>query len=124
MTLSHERHLQVAEAYANFMDNRFSFLGIRFGVASLIDFIPGIGDILGVLLACYLLWLARLMKLPESEIAKMVKNITVAFFIGLFPVIGDMGDLFYKPNMRNFHILKNYASRFQEGDVVQPKILG
>ena len=104
-----ENHLKAAGAFAELLDNKFSFFGFRFGINAIIDIIPEAGDIVATILSFYLIWIALKMKLPSVKIAKMFWNIFINFFFGLIPFLGDAVYLLHKSNLKNYKILKDYA---------------
>lgn len=103
-------HLTFAKTLASLLDNKFKFLGVRFGLDPILNIIPGLGDLLGVLLSLYFIFIAIKLNLPGNLIAKMWWNIFVDFLFGLIPVVGVIGDIFYKANIRNLKILEDYLS--------------
>jgi hypothetical protein len=108
-------HYKTAEALANLLDNQVNFLGIRFGLAAVINLIPGFGDVLDALLSFYIVWIAVQMRIPSPKIGQMIANIIINFLIGLIPVIGDATYILRRVNWRNLQILKKYApSRIYE----------
>ncbi len=111
-------HLKAARVFAKLMDNQFSFLGIGFGIDGIIGLVPGFGDVLGMLLSCYLLWIGYEMKLPANQIAKMVGNILVDTFVGSVPFVGDIADVLFKANIRNLQILEEFADEKHNGQTV------
>jgi hypothetical protein len=111
-------HLKTARIFALLMDNQFSFLGVRFGIDSIIGFVPGIGDLLSFFLSLYLIWIGFEMKLPAEKIAQMVSNVLLDTFIGSVPLIGDIGDVFFKANIRNLRILEEFAQYGTKADEV------
>lgn len=106
-----ETHLKIASALAWALDNSIGFGKFRFGASALIDLIPGIGDLLDAILSMYLVWIGVKMGLPQTKLLQMLLNIGINFSLGLIPVLGDVGYFFYKSNMRNLKILKNYHSK-------------
>ncbi len=106
-----EDHLKAASVFAYLLDARFKIFKFRFGIASLIDLIPGFGDSLAALLSLYLIWIGIRMGLPPEKLNRMFLNILISFFIGLLPVIGDVGYLFYRPNLKNLAILKEHSKQ-------------
>jgi hypothetical protein len=119
-------HLGIARTLATFLDAQFSFLGIKFGFDSLIGLIPGIGDLAGLFLSLYLIWIGYQMKVPQPTLMKMVLNVGIDTLIGAVPIIGDIGDVFFKANLRNLRILEDFdraqrtgASGVVEGDVIR-----
>jgi len=104
-----EFHLSMANLLANFLDNKFTFLGKRFGVSALVDLIPGISDVLVLTLAFYLIWIAIKLEAPREVVHKMVFNVILSFLIGLIPVIGDVAYIFYRPNLKNYRLLQKHT---------------
>lgn len=108
-----ENHLKTAEIVANLLDTRFSFLGIKFGFNALVDLIPGIGDVAAALLSCYIIWIALKLHLPKRKLLLMARNIFISFLIGLVPLLGDIGYILYKPDIRNLAIIKKYCAKIK-----------
>lgn len=104
-----DKHLKTASFLANLLDSRFNFLGIRFGIDPLLGLVPGLGDLVSLILSLYLIWIGINLKIPPLEILRMVLNIAVDFLVGLIPVAGDIGDIVFKANIRNLKILQKYA---------------
>lgn len=116
-----ENHIKAATRVANLLDNRFNFLGIRFGLNGLLGLIPGAGDFIVAALGFYIVWIAVRLGLPLSAISEMIGNIIANFLLGLLPVIGDAVDFFNHANLKNLKILKKYAERgVVEGQVIDP----
>lgn len=106
-----ERHIQNAENIAYFLDGKFKFLKIRFGMNGVMGLIPVIGDLIVVFLSLYLVWIALEMRLPGHKIAVMIFNILLNFLIGLVPLVGDFADFFHHANLKNLKILKVYSQK-------------
>ena len=102
-----KNNMYVANVLAQLLDNKFSLLGYRFGISAIIDLVPGIGDILNAGISCYILFLAIQMRIPKLQIARMIGNIAFCFLIGGIPILGDAVYFFYKPNLRNIHIIQS-----------------
>jgi len=116
-----ESHLKAATVFAYLLDNQFNLFGLRLGLTSILDFIPGFGDAAAAILSLYLVWIALELDVPRMKILEMIFNILVNFVIGLIPFIGDLAYIFRKANMKNLRILKEYArQRSQVGVVTQP----
>ncbi|HUQ85711.1 MAG TPA: DUF4112 domain-containing protein [Candidatus Limnocylindrales bacterium] len=114
-----DKHLKAAEVMANFLDGRFRILKLKFGMNGIFGLIPVVGDFVVSFLSLYLVWIGIKMRLPATEISKMLSNIMTNFLIGLVPVIGDFVDFFNHANLKNLKILKQYA----KGGVIEGKIL-
>lgn len=116
-----ESHLKAATILSHVLDDQFALLGVRVGLNSFIDLLPGLGDIVAALLSLYLVWIAVEMGLPKLKIVHMLWNILINFLIGLIPVIGDAVYIFRKANMKNLRILQEYAKKYpHNGEVIQP----
>lgn len=111
--------MKAAEVMANFLDGRFKILKLKFGMNGIFGLIPVVGDFVVSFLSLYLVWIGIKMKLPVTEISKMLSNIMTNFLIGLVPVIGDFVDFFNHANLKNLKILKQYAGK----DVIDGKII-
>lgn len=114
-----KNNLFMANLLGNLLDNKFNLFGFRFGISAMIDLIPGFGDIFDLLLACYIIWLAIQLRVPNTQIAKMIGNVVISFLIGLLPIIGDAAYIFYRPNLRNIRILQKYKNNVIEGEVIK-----
>lgn len=104
-----EHHLKVAEAITHLMENRFTFLNFKFGLDPLLNAIPWLGDFIALLISLYLIWIAGQMKLPQEKIREMIRNVLLDFAIGAVPILGTVGDFFFKANSKNLKILKEYV---------------
>ena len=104
-----ERELEVL---AQVMDNQFAIpvLGWRFGVNSIIDLVPGVGDVATSLIAVYVLISAVRYRVPKITLLRMGLNIAIYFLVGVIPWVGDVFEAWWKPNMRNLALLRSRAT--------------
>jgi hypothetical protein len=115
-----KNHLKTARFLAKLLDSQYQFLGVRFGIESIVGVIPGIGDLCGLFLSLYLVWIGYAMELPFTALAQMIVNVLIDFIIGSIPVIGDIGDVFFKANIKNLHIIETYAAEeVLEGEIIE-----
>ncbi|MBZ8135094.1 DUF4112 domain-containing protein [Afifella sp. IM 167] len=118
------RGLKELQTIARLMDARFGVPGFRFGLDSVIGLVPGIGDAAGGLISAYLIYRAHQLGADNHIKAKMVKNAGFDFALGLVPVVGDIGDVFFKANTRNVRLLTEHL-REKHGagmiDITPPK---
>lgn len=115
-----EMHLKIASIVANLLDNSFEIFGRRFGINGLLGLLPGFGDMIPALLSLYLVWVGTRMKLPKSEIARMLGNIGFNFFVGLIPLVGDYIDFFNHANLKNLAILRKYSQeKIIDGEIIE-----
>jgi hypothetical protein len=80
-----------------------TFLGIRVGWSAVIGLIPGIGDVLDMLL-CLMVYRTICSVEPKLDSGikmKMKFNIIIDFLIGIVPFVGDIADAAYKCNTKN-----------------------
>jgi hypothetical protein len=111
--------LKQAKRLAVLMDAQFSFLGIRFGLDSLIGLVPGLGDIVAFAFSAYLIWIGIQLQLPPIRILQMILNASADTLVGSIPVVGDIADVFFRANLKNLAILEKYAPHeYIEGEVV------
>jgi hypothetical protein len=104
------------EMLARLMDNQFRIpaVGWRFGLNTLIDLIPGVGDTATSLIAFGIMTAAVRRGLPRTALLRMALNIAIYSIGGILPIIGDIFDTWWKPNMRNMEILRRHAHETRE----------
>lgn len=85
---------------------RIPFTPVRFGWDSLVGLIPGVGDVASLGPSAYLIYKAHSLGARKRTIGRMAANTGLDFFVGAIPVLGDVFDLVYKANNRNFALLK------------------
>lgn len=83
------------------------------------DLIPGLGDIAGAVLSCYIIWVGMELEMPTGKIFHMVRNVIVDFLLGILPVIGPVFDLFYRSNQMNLKIIDDFHRNIVEGEVIK-----
>jgi hypothetical protein len=83
------------------------------GVDPLLGLIlPGLGDAIGMVLGLGVVASAVRRRLPAIVIARMLLNLAIDAALGAVPVIGDLFDLGYRANRRNFALLtERHATR-------------
>ena len=78
---------------------------IRLGLDGIIGFIPGVGDLAGGLASCIIILAAWVRGVPKVVLARMVANVGIEVLVGAVPVIGDIFDIAWKANRRNYALL-------------------
>lgn len=117
-------HLSIARALTKLLDRQFKIGNFSFGLDPLLGIFPWLGDVIGLLLSGYILWIATQLRLPEKEIARMTRNIMIDFVLGLFPIVGDLSDFVYKANSKNMDILERFLEKDKkilDGEVIPAK---
>jgi len=80
---------------------------IRFGLDGIVGFFPGIGDFLGGAASCIIVLAAFFRGVPMITIARMVANLGVEVGVGLVPFLGNLFDIGWRANRRNYHLLES-----------------
>ncbi len=78
---------------------------IRFGLDGIVGFVPGIGDLLGGLASCLLILAACVRGVPRVTVARMMLNVAIETAVGSLPVVGDMFDIWFRANRRNYALM-------------------
>jgi hypothetical protein len=90
------------------LDDWFRIPGtsIRFGIVGIVGMIPGVGDILGGLASCIIVLAAWFRGVPNITVARMVANVAIEVAVGTVPFVGDLFDIAFKANRRNYKLLE------------------
>jgi hypothetical protein len=101
------------ETLARFLDSAVRVPGtnIRFGADALLNLIPGVGTLTSKGMSAYLIWEARRLGVPMSTLLRMMGNVGVDFVIGAIPLVGWVGDVFYRSNLRNMDLLREHLDK-------------
>ena len=97
--------------WAELLDARFRIPGtnIRFGIDPILSLIPGLGELASPLFTMVLLAQALNLGLPKVVVLRMVLNALIDAAIGALPVVGSVGDLFWRASTANLALLERYA---------------
>ncbi|MGB9406070.1 MAG: DUF4112 domain-containing protein [Terracidiphilus sp.] len=79
--------------------------GIRFGLDGIIGLVPGLGDILAGLLSLVIPLAAWIRGVPYITLARMGANLGISVLVGSIPLFGDIFDIAWKANRRNYRLL-------------------
>ncbi len=100
------------EAIARWFDYAFELPGgFRFGLAGIIGLIPGIGDVIDALVSLYIIVRAIQLGIARVAITRMLVNVGIEALAGAVPFIGDLFDIAFKANRRNYQILRSHISQ-------------
>tara|TARA_R110002020_G_scaffold83397_1_gene206677 strand:+ start:90121 stop:90537 length:417 start_codon:yes stop_codon:yes gene_type:complete len=102
------RHLQV---FARVLDSRFSLMGMRFGLDSVLGLVPVAGDVATGLAGTYALFTAVRLKLHPLAVAHIGWNLLFDTTLGAIPVFGDVFDFFFKSNTKNVRVIEKHLTR-------------
>lgn len=97
---------------ATLLDARFRIPGtnIRFGFDPILSLVPGVGDLASPAFAVALLVQAVYQGVPRVIMLRMLLHALIDALIGAIPVVGVVGDIFYRANLRNLALLERYAT--------------
>src|SRR5437773_4844952 len=94
-----DRALVVAKVLSRWLDDRF--LDPLLGLV-----LPGAGDLLGLALGLYPVWLAWRRRAPKPLLARMILNVAADAAGGAIPIVGDIWDFLFRSNARNVALLE------------------
>lgn len=93
---------------AHVLDDCFRIPGtsFRFGLYGIVGLVPGVGDVLGGIASCLIVVAAWFRGVAYVTLARMLVNVALEVGIGGVPLIGDLFDIAWKANRRNYDLLK------------------
>ena len=101
------------DALSHLLDDFIQIPGtpIRFGLDGIVGFIPGIGDILGGLASTIIIVAAWSRGVPNAVLARMVLNVAIETAAGSLPIVGNLFDIGWRANRRNYVLLTRATGR-------------
>ena len=78
---------------------------IRFGLDGIMGLIPGIGDVMGGIASCIIIVASWVRGVPYPVLARMIANVVIEAGVCAVPVAGDMFDIAWRANRRNYALL-------------------
>jgi hypothetical protein len=92
---------------AHVLDDLFRIPGtpIRLGLDGLVGLIPGLGDVLGGIASSILIFAAWIRGVPYVTLVRMMVNLGLAVVVGAIPLLGDIFDIAWKANRRNYALM-------------------
>jgi len=82
--------------------------GVRFGIDGIIGLVPGLGDVLAGLLSLIIPLAAWIRGVPYVALARMAVNLGIGVLIGSIPLFGDIFDIAWKANRRNYQLMRRH----------------
>jgi len=106
------RGLERLRAVTLLFDQAFGVPGtrFRFGIDALFGLVPGLGDVIGAVVAVYALHVARILRAPVAIQLRMLSNIAIDALVGTVPVLGDLFDFAFKAQTRNLALLEGWLA--------------
>jgi hypothetical protein len=92
---------------SHLLDDWFRVPGttIRFGLDGIVGFIPGVGDAIGGIASCIIIFAAWVRGVSYVTLARMLANWGIEVLLGTVPVLGNLFDIGWKANRRNYALL-------------------
>jgi hypothetical protein len=106
-----QQRLEALRRLQYLLDNAFRIPGtnLRFGWDPIVGLVPWLGDVLTALYSLTLLVNAHQLRVPRLIQIRMLVNTAIDVLVGLIPVVGDVSDVFWKSNAKNFALLERHA---------------
>jgi hypothetical protein len=98
---------EALDLLSHLLDDWFRIPGtaIRFGLDGIVGFIPGVGDIIGGIASCVIIFAAWARGVSYVTLARMLANWGIEVLLGAVPVLGNLFDIGWKANRRNYKLL-------------------
>src|SRR6266702_2952554 len=95
------------DVLSHLLDDWFRVPGtsIRFGLDGIVGFIPGVGDAIAGIASCVILIAAWMRGVSYVTLARMLANWGIEVLLGTGPVLGNIFDIAWKANRRNYALL-------------------
>ncbi len=113
------------DSMSDLLDSRFRIPGtnIRFGLDFLVGLVPFAGDIVTFAFSGLLVISMVRHGASGMVVVKMLGNILLDALVGGIPVLGDLFDLSFKANRRNYRLLQEHYQSGKHGGSAIPVIL-
>lgn len=90
------------------MDSRYQFFGISFGLDFILGLLPFWGNLTTTSISLFTVVYSAFHGVSVIILIRMLLNISIDMLITAIPVLGNLGDVFWKANAKNYKILDNY----------------
>jgi hypothetical protein len=80
--------------------------GIRFGIDGIVGLVPGVGDVIAGLLSLIIPLAGWIRGVPYITLVRMAVNLAIGVLVGSIPLFGDIFDIAWKANRRNYKLLR------------------
>ena len=98
------------ESLARVMDSAIRVPGtnITFGADAVMGVVPVLGNATTTLVSAYIIWEARRLGVSRTTMARMIGNVGLDALVSAVPLLGNIGDVFFKANRRNMALLRRH----------------
>jgi hypothetical protein len=92
------------------------------GLDAVLGLVPVAGDVLSAAISVSLIARSLRYGVPPEIIARMLTNVLLDMMLGAVPVAGDLADMWFRANLRNVNLLRDYLAQ-EAGDVIDVTVL-
>ena len=98
------------ESLSRLMDSAIRVPGtnITFGADAMMGVVPVLGNAATTLISAYIIWEARRLGVSRTTMARMIGNVGLDALVSAVPLLGNIGDVFFKANRRNMALLRRH----------------
>ena len=82
---------------------------ISLGADSILGLVPGVGDLAAAAVSLIIVNEVRRIGVPKDMLIKMLFNGSFDTVAGSVPLIGDVFDVYFKSNRRNFQLVLDHC---------------
>lgn len=107
MSLIKEKH-PLLHRLSVIMDSKYEFFGITFGLDFLIGLLPFWGNLTTTGISLFTVVYAAFHNVSVIVLLRMLLNISVDMLLTAVPVFGNLADVFWKANSKNYRIFEKY----------------
>lgn len=95
------------------MDALFFIPGtsLTVGLDNILGLVPVVGDVATIVPSVWIVWKARQLGASPGAQAFMALNVLVDLLVGSIPILGDLFDVAYNANIRNYRLLEKNLNR-------------
>ena len=106
----HAAALARLETIATLLDTAVRVPGtnLRFGADAVLNIVPGVGTVAAQALSAFVIIEARRLGVPTGVLLQMIVNLGIDSIMSAVPVVGWVGDLFFRANRRNVDLLRRH----------------
>lgn len=124
-TLDRRSPMRWVDGVSQLLDTRFRIPGtqIRFGADFILGLVPGAGDAISLGLSGLLIATMANNGASPKLVFRMLGNVIVDAIGGSVPVAGNVFDLFFKANIRNLDLMREYYDEDKHTGSVWPLML-
>jgi len=90
------------------MDSRYEFFGISFGLDFILGLLPFWGNLTTTFISLFTVVYSAFHGVSVIVLVRMLLNISIDMLITAIPVFGNLADVFWKANAKNYKILDSY----------------